>query len=260
MRLILEAISGRDVLHVRSIGRQDNYVVLTAAGEAAMTQPDWGSGSAPDWGKLDAGAGRIEIALPRGSDGAAAPILVQVMSKNRFAADAVAGTATLDLAAVALAASCADGRRDMRMELPLAPQGVLTICLYQMAGGVARRKGGAASRSGGGRSSSSAAGSKKWARKGEGRTLGGEASGGAAPTSTEARREAMLAAAEKRAGGDASGSVQTKSLALQRQKQAMLGKLDGIYGRQGKAPPIGLATMSVPQLQRLLAKMSGSST
>ena len=103
MRLILEAISGRDVLHVRSIGRQDNYVVLTAAGEAAMTQPDWGSGSAPDWGKLDEGAGRIEIALPRGSDGAAAPILVQVMSKNRFAADAVAGTATLDLAAVALA-------------------------------------------------------------------------------------------------------------------------------------------------------------
>lgn len=243
LNLVVEAIKASNVAHVRGIGRQDNYVVITAAGECCATEPDWGSGSEPNWGNLKEGAGCAELRLPaRRSTAAAAPVLVQVMSKNRFAADAVAGTATLDLAAVTVAKSRADGRRDTMMELPLAPQGTLMLCLYQVGGTPGR----------GGRSSSDAP-PKSWKKKGGGQTLGGD--GADSATSADARRAAMLAAAERRAGGE-SGSVQARAVVKQKQKEALLGKLDALYVRQGSDPPFGLATMDTPQLQRLLQRMS----
>ena len=246
--LVVEVIKAANVAHVRGIGRQDNYVVVAAAGERCATKPDWGSGSEPNWGKLGERAGCAELRLPtRSSSTAAAPVLVHVMSKNRFAADAVAGTATLDLAAVAVAKNRADGRRDTLMELPLAPQGILTLCLYQVAGAPGRGGG-----IRGGRSSGSAP-PKSWKKKGGGQTLGGDGANSA--TSADARRAAMLAAAERRAGGE-SGSVQGRAVAKQKQKEALLGKLDALYARQGTDPPFGLATMDTPQLQRLLQRMS----
>ena len=68
-----------------------------------------------------------------------------------------------------------------------------------------------------------------------------------------ALRAAIFEAAVERhrAGGGASNSAAAKRLAQFKTKQALLGKLDDVY--EGDSP-IGLATMDIAQLERLLKK------